>query len=177
MTATVYETANPVRLPGEVSVVNAGLPLFAEAIAEQGRPAVQLDWRIPGGGDPAVVAALRRLSGPRTAVIDAANAEVYRRLDRGVPEAVAVRPAAEVIPALDGERLILHSGPAIGYRDACDPLRRSMRSAVCAEGWAADPGQADALLASGQVRTGSAHDHQTGVPMGTAMGPRTPGWG
>src|ERR1700761_3588428 len=176
MTAAAYETANPVRLPGEVSVVNAGLPLFAEAIAEQGRPAVQLDWRIPGGGDPAVVAALRRLCGPKTAVIDAANAEVYRRLDRGVPQAVAVRPAAEVIPALAGERLILHSGPAIDYREACDPLRRSMRSAVCAEGWAANPRQADELLARRRVRTDSANAHQTVVPMATAMGPRTPVW-
>jgi hypothetical protein len=176
MTAAASETDHPVRLPDEVSVLNAGLPLFARAIADQGRPVVQLDWRIPGGGDPEVVAALRRLSGPRAAVIDQANAEVYRRLDRGVPEAVAVRPAAEVIPALDGERLILHSGPPIDYRDACDPLRRSMRSAVCAEGWADGPGRADALLASGQVRTGSANHHQTVVPMATAMGPRTPVW-
>ncbi|HEY1821176.1 MAG TPA: DUF1116 domain-containing protein [Trebonia sp.] len=176
MTASVYETANPVRLPGEVSVVNAGLPLFAEAIAGQGRPVVQLDWRIPGSGDPAVIAALRRLSGPKTAVVDEANNEVYRRLDRGAPQAVAVRPAAEVIPALAGQRLILHSGPAIDYREACDPLRRSMRAAVCAEGWAADPGQADTLLASGQVGTDSANAHQTVVPMATAMGPRTPVW-
>lgn len=176
MTASVYQSAKPVRLPGEVSVVNAGLPLFAEAIADQGRPVVQLDWRIPGGGDPAVVAALRRLSGPKTAVIDAANAEVCRRLDRGVPQAIAVRPAAEVIPALAGQKLILHSGPAISYRDACDPLRRSMRAAVCAEGWAPDPGRADALLASGQVRTDSANAHQAVVPMATAMGPRTPVW-
>ena len=176
MTAVAHEADPPVRLPDEISVLNAGLPLFAEAIAEQGRPVVQLDWRIPGGGDPKVVAALRLLSGPRAAVIDAANAEAYRRLDHGVPEAVAVRPAAEVIPALDGERLILHSGPAIAYSHAVDPLRRSMRSAVCAEGWATDPGQADVLLASGQVRTGSANEHQTVVPMATALGPRTPVW-
>jgi hypothetical protein len=176
MTAAARETDHPVRLPDEVSVLNAGLPLFAQAIADQDRPVIQLDWRIPGGGDPEVVAALRRLSGPRAAVIDAANAEVYRRLDRGVPEVVAVRPAAEVIPALDGERLILHSGPPIGYRDARDPLQRSLRAAVCAEGWAAGPGQADELLASGQVRTGSANHHQTVVPMATAMGPRTPVW-
>jgi hypothetical protein len=175
MTAAARETDHPVRLPDEVSVLNAGLPLFAQAIADQDRPVIQLDWRIPGGGDPEVVAALRRLSGPRAAVIDAANAEVYRRLDRGVP-VVAVRPAAEVIPALDGERLILHSGPPIGYRDARDPLQRSLRAAVCAEGWAAGPGQADELLASGQVRTGSANHHQTVVPMATAMGPRTPVW-
>ncbi|HEY2240266.1 MAG TPA: DUF1116 domain-containing protein [Streptosporangiaceae bacterium] len=176
MTAAAHETDHPVRLPDEVSVLNAGLPLFAQAIADQDRPVIQLDWRIPGGGDPEVVAALRRLSGPRAAVIDAANAEVYRRLDRGVPEVVTVRPAAEVIPALDGERLILHSGPPIEYRDARDPLQRSLRAAVCAEGWAAGPGQADELLASGQVRTGSANHHQTVVPMATAMGPRTPVW-
>jgi hypothetical protein len=176
MTASSSTTASPVRLPGEVSVVNAGLPLFATAIADQGRPVVQLDWRIPGGGDPAVVAALRRLSGPRAAVIDAANAEVYRRLDRGAPQVTGVRPAAEVIPALADGRLILHSGPAIAYGRACDPLRRSMRAAVVAEGWARDPEQADTLLASGQVRTDSANAHQTVVPMATAMGPRTPVW-
>ena len=176
MSGSLYEPATPVRLPGEVSVVNAGLPLFAEAIASQGRPIVQLDWRIPGGGDPDVVAALRRLSGPKTAVIDAANAEVYRRLDKGVPQATAVRPAAEVIPALGGEPLILHSGPHIDYGRACDPLRRSMRAAVVAEGWATSPNQAGMRLASGQVRTESANAHGVVVPMATAMGPRTPVW-
>jgi hypothetical protein len=176
MTVNGYETARQVRLPGEISVVNVGLPLFAEAIAEQGRPAVQLDWRIPGGGDPAALAALRRLSGPKTAVIDAANAEVYRRLDKGVPQLTAVRPAAEVIPALAGEQLILHSGPAIDYGRACDPLRRSMRAAVVAEGWATSPEHADVRLASGRVRTDSANAHGVVVPMATAMGPQTPVW-
>jgi hypothetical protein len=176
MTISDYEAARPVRLPREVGVVNAGLPLFAEAIGAQGRPAVQVDWRIPGGGDPGVVAALRQLSGPKTAVIDAANAEVYRRLDKGVPQATAVRPAAEVIPALAGEQLILHSGPAIDYGRARDPLHRSMRAAVVAEGWAASPEQADLRLASGQVRTDSANAHGVVVPMATAMGPRTPVW-
>lgn len=176
MTVAGHETAPPVRLPREVSVVNAGLPLFTEAIGEQGRPAVQLDWRIPGGGDTDVVAALRRLFGPKTAVIDAANTEVFRRLDKGVPRVTAVRPAAEVIPALASGRLILHSGPAIGYGRACDPLRRSMRAAVVAEGWAASPEEADTRLAAGQVRTGSANVHGVVVPMATAMGPQTPVW-
>src|SRR5262249_8603608 len=176
MSGSLYETAAPVRLPREVSVVNAGLPLFAEAIASQGRPVVQLDWRIPGGGDHDVVAALRRLSGPKAAVIDAANAEVYRRLDKGVPQATAVRPAAEVIAALDGEPLILHRGPHTAYERACDPLRRSMRAAVVAEGWATSPAQADMRLAAGQVRIESANAHGVVVPMATAMGPRTPVW-
>ena len=55
------------QLPDEVAVVNVGLPLFAASIAAQGRPSVQVDWRVPAGGDPVAVAALRRLFGPLTA--------------------------------------------------------------------------------------------------------------
>ena len=87
---------------------------------------MQVDWRIPAGGDPRAVAALRRLSGPRTAQVDAANAEVVRRLDTGVPMLVGVRRAEEVVPALAG-RVLLHPGPAIELDQVCDPLRRSMR--------------------------------------------------
>ncbi|MFD2356559.1 hypothetical protein ACFSTC_55840 [Nonomuraea ferruginea] len=146
------DTATPVRLPGEVNVVNIGLPLFAEAIAEQKRPVVQVDWRIPGGGDAEVVAALRRLYGRHAATIDAANKEVFRRLDRGAPQLVGVRTAGEVIPILAEGRVLLHCGPRIAIEDTVDPLRRSMRAAVCAEGWARDPEEADALLLDGSVR-------------------------
>ena len=58
--------SGPVELPERVGVVNVGLPLFADAVAEQGRTSVQVDWRIPAGGDPVAIAALRRLGGPRT---------------------------------------------------------------------------------------------------------------
>ena len=54
-----------VRLPEELSVVSAGLPLFADAISAQGRPVQQVDWRIPAGGDATAVAALQQLYGPR----------------------------------------------------------------------------------------------------------------
>src|SRR5207248_1867596 len=81
-----------------VAVVNVGLSLFAEAVAAQGRPVADVDWRIPAGGDLEAVAALRRLYGPRAAAIDAANAEVVRRLDRGVPLLVGLAPAAGVVP-------------------------------------------------------------------------------
>ena len=78
-------TSKAIELPDQVGVVNVGLPLFADAVADQGRPSVQVDWRIPAGGNLRAVAALRRLSGPRTAQVDAANNEVVRRLDKGVP--------------------------------------------------------------------------------------------
>ena len=165
-----------VRIPDAVSVVNVGLSLFAEAIEQQGRPVVNVDWRIPDGGDPRVVAALRRLFGPHTAVIDEANAEVLRRLDRGAPHLVRVQPAQEVIPVLRDGRVLLHCGPAIEVDRLCDPLRRSMCAAICAEGWAASANRAGALLDDGGVRLEPANAHGVVVPMATAMGPQTPVW-
>ncbi|WP_326644171.1 DUF1116 domain-containing protein [Streptosporangium sp. NBC_01755] len=173
---TAVETAALVRLPEEVNVLNLGLPLFAEAIGRQGRPVVQVDWRIPGGGDLAVVAALRRLYGPHARTVDAANQEVFRRLDRGTPHLVAVRTAADVIPVFAQGRVLLHCGPRISIERTTDPLRRSMRAAVCAEGWAGTPEEADALLRDGTVRLEPANEHGAVVPMATAMGPRTPVW-
>ena len=168
-------TTPPLQLPREVGVVNVGLPMFADAVAAQGRPAVQVDWRVPAGGDPEVLAALLRLSGTRTGQVDQANADVLRRLDTGVPRLVGVRPAGEVVPGLQG-RVLLHAGPALELGDAGDPLRRSMRAAVVAEGWADDVAAADVLLASGQVRLAPANESGGVVPMATVMGPTTPVW-
>ncbi|HVW32241.1 MAG TPA: DUF1116 domain-containing protein [Acidimicrobiia bacterium] len=162
-------------LPSELSVVNVGLSLFAEAIAAQGRPVADVDWRIPAGGDPEAVAALRRLYGPQAAAIDAANAEVVRRLDSGVPLLVGLAPAAEVVPGL-GERTILHCGPPIAWPDVCDPLRRSIRAAVMAEGWAGTPDEAGALVEKGEVTLRPANHHETAVPMASAIGPSAWMW-
>ena len=50
-------------LPQAVSVVNIGLPLFADSVAAQGADVVSVDWRVPAGGQPEAVAALGRLYG------------------------------------------------------------------------------------------------------------------
>jgi Protein of unknown function (DUF1116) len=162
-------------LPERARVVNVGLSRFAEAVARQGFEVVNVDWRIPGGGDPDVVAALTRLYGPKAASIDAANAEVLRRLECGAPKAIGVRAAADVVPGFEGTTL-LHCGPPIAYADAIDPLRRSMRAAVVAEGWADDVAGADRLLASGGVGLEPANRHEACVPMVTAIGPSQPVW-
>jgi hypothetical protein len=162
-------------LPERARVVNIGLSLFADAVTRQGFDVVNVDWRIPGGGDPDVVAALARLYGPRAAVVDAANAEVVRRLDAGTPRAIGVRAAADVVPGFEGSTL-LHCGPPVDYASAIDPLRRSMRAAVVAEGWAEDVAGADGLLASRRVGLEPANRHDTCVPMVTAIGPSQPVW-
>ena len=162
-------------LPEEVAVVNVGLPLFAEAIGAQGRPVADVDWRIPAGGDPEAVAALRRLYGARSAAIDEANAEVVRRLDTGVPFLAGLAPAADVVPDL-GDRTIIHCGPPIAWPDVCDPLRRSIRAAAMAEGWAGSPEEAGALVEKGEVTLEPANHHDTVVPMASAIGPSAWVW-
>ena len=168
-------TADPIVVPEEIGVVNVGLPLFAAAVTAQGRPAVQVDWRVPADGDPTTLSALRRLSGPLHEQVEEANAEVFRRLDTGVPVVTGVRPARAVVPGLS-ERTLLHPGPPMAADDACDPLRRSMRAAIVAEGWASDPAAADALLSQGEITLSPANEHGGVVPMATAMGPSTPVW-
>ena len=171
-TATSAATATRV-LPVDVEVVNVGLPMFADAVRDQGRAVQHVAWRPPAGGDPRVVAALTRLAGDRGPAIEEANAEVLRRLDTGVPFLVGVAPAAEVVPGMTG-RMLLHCGPAIGWERVCDPLRRSMRAAVVAEDWAADVDEADRMLTSGEVRLEPANHHDAVVPMASAIGPSAP---
>ena len=173
MDGAAADVAVPIELPSEVGVVNVGLGLLADAVRSQGRPVVQVDWRIPGGGDAETVAMLRRLFGPRAAAVDAANAEVVRRLDEGVPMLTSVEPAASVLPDLGG-RTVLHCGPPIAWEEMCDPLRRSVRAAVVVEGWAECPAAAGALLDRGDVLLQPANHQRVVVPMATAIGPSSP---
>lgn len=160
-------------LPTEVSVVNIGLPLFEQAIRDQGGQVVGVDWRIPAGGDPDVVDALARSYGPRAGAIDAANAEVLRRLDEGVPMLHAVDVASAVVPDL-GDRTILHCGPSIDFADMPDPLQRSVKAAIVAEGWVDDIDAARRLVEADEVTLRPANEHATVVPMATAIGPSAP---
>lgn len=165
--------STPPSLPQAVSVINVGLPLFADAVAAQGADVVSVDWRVPAGGLPEAVAALGRLYGRHAGKIDEANAEVVRRLDSGVPLLTGVAAVAEVVPGLP-DRTLLHCGPAIGYGDAPDPLRRSMRAAAVAEGWAASPRDAHRMLERAQIGLSPANEHRIVVPMATALEPGAP---
>ena len=160
-------------LPDRVGVVNVGLSLFADAIREQGAPVISVDWRVPAGGEPAAVAALGRLYGIHADRIEAANAEVLRRLDTGTPLLTGVTTVARAVPGLP-DRTLLHCGPAMGYAQAPDPLRRSMRAAAVAEGLADDFEQADARLAGEDIRLAPANEHRVVVPMATALGAGAP---
>lgn len=159
-------------LPDVVEVVNVGLPMFGDAVREQGRPVEDVDWRIPADGDPAAVRALIAVYGTHAETVDQANAEVLRRLDQGVPQLVGIATVADV-PGYGG-RTLLHCGPSISYGEAPDPLQRSMRAAAVAEGWATDPADAHGLLSDGAIALAAANEHDTVVPMASAVGPSQP---
>jgi hypothetical protein len=167
------ETTPAIVLPDEVSVVNLGLSLFADAVRDQAAPAQQVDWRIPADGQPDLVDILEQLDGPRAGAVDGANAEVVRRLDQSVALLVDVAPAQTLLPDLSG-RTLLHCGPQIAWPDVCDPLRRSMRAATVAEGWAESVEQADRILADGSIRLEPAYRYDTVMPMASAIGPSAP---
>ena len=160
-------------LPDRVEVVNIGLKRFETAVRDQGAPAVGVDWRIPAGGDLEAVAALASLLGPAADRIDAANAEVIDRLDRGVPMLLGIETAGAVIGGLESGT-ILHCGPPIDWTEMRDPLRRSVRAAVVAEGWAPDRAAADGMLHAGNIRLEAANEHATVIPMASAIGPSAP---
>lgn len=167
------KTLPVVELPEAVEVINIGLPLFEDAIRDQGGTVIGVDWRIPGGGEPEVVAALERLLGADDGAIEAANAEVLRRLDEGVPMLVDVVRAGDVVPDMD-EHTILHSGPALDFDELPNPLQRSIHAAVVSAGWAGDVDEANRHLRSGDYRLRPANEHSTVVPMASAMGPDDP---
>ena len=69
MSDTSREPRPRVVLPEQVAVVNVGLPMFGEALRAQGVRVVDVAWRIPAGGDEALVQALTQLYGPAAATV------------------------------------------------------------------------------------------------------------
>jgi len=163
------------KLPQNAAVINVGLPLFAEAIREQDAEVIHVDWRVPSGNSPVLLRALTDSYAMNSLEYDKANAEAIRRIDRGVPMLIGVASARDALSALP-DRTLLHAGPPIAYEFVCDPVRRSMRAATVAEGWAQDVETADRLLAEGSIALAAANDHGTVVPMASAIGPTTPVW-
>ena len=82
-----------------LSVVNLGLPSFADNLAAAGAEVVQVDWRPPAGGDAAIVDALDRIDAGPTDV-DAANQKAVEILLAGKPTLVDIGVAGEVVPGM-----------------------------------------------------------------------------
>src|SRR6266702_3663378 len=101
---------------------------------------------------------------PRRLKIEQANVEAVRRINAVDPVLVDVLPAGEVIPGM-GNRMILHSGPVVGWERMCGAQRGAVMGIIMFEGWADTPEAAEALAGSGPVALASNHDHGAVGPM------------
>jgi hypothetical protein len=158
-----------------VAAVNVGLSGFADALRAQGTPVVDVEWRPPGGGDPATVALLQRAWGEHGERIEAANRGALGAIEGSRPHAVAVARAGDVVDGLE-DGVLLHSGPPIAWERVSDPQRRALLAACLLEGWAADRDAAERLLAGGEVTLRSGNEHGHVGPMTGVCSPSMPVW-
>ncbi|MGY1837342.1 DUF1116 domain-containing protein [Blastococcus sp. SYSU DS0510] len=151
-------------LSGPPAIVAAGVDVFSDALRAQGADVQDVDWRPPGFGDAADLAALaldaRRATANRTAV---------ERLMAAGSLLVDVRPAREVIGLTD--RTLLHSGPPLEWENASGPMRGALVGACLFEGWADDVEEAEILLSTGAVTLEPCHHHRTVGPMAGVTSP------
>lgn len=137
-------------------VVNVGLRSFAESVAAQGLPVVDVDWK------PPLEPHLHKTA--KGVVIDDANDEVVRRINEGRPLLTGMGLAGETIPGFH-PRLLLHSGPPITWERMCGPQRGAVMGALVYEGIAADEQQAALLAERGEVEFAPCHHYGAVGPM------------
>jgi hypothetical protein len=149
-------------LAGPVRVVNIGLEAFARDLAAHGTPVAQVDWTPPAGGRQELLSALSILEREST---EKANQAVLEKILAAEPVLADVRRAGELIPELDGARLMLHAGPPIEWARMCGPLKGAVCGAAVFEGWAPDLAAAEKLAAQGGVRFAPNHHFGAVGPM------------
>jgi hypothetical protein len=150
-----------------ISVINVGLGSMTEAVNTQGVPVIDVDWKPPAEGVP------RLQTTPSGIDIDAANAEVCRRIKSGRPVLVGMGIAREAIPGMH-DRMILHAGPPIAWDRMCGPQRGAVMGALVYEGIAADEAQAAEIAASGSIEFSPCHHHHSVGPMAGVVSPSMP---
>lgn len=114
-----------------VAVVNVGLEGFARDLRAQNVPVIQVDWKPPAGGVPALI---DRLAALQRSEVDEANAATVKRKMDSRPLWRDVERAIDAIPGLEPDT-ILHSGPPIAFEEMCDPQQRAVEGAAVFEGW------------------------------------------
>jgi hypothetical protein len=135
-------------LAGEPRVATVGAQLLADALTAQAAPHLAVDWRPPEPGTEEALA--RVLADPRRT---AANAEAAARMLAAGASLIDVRHAAEVIGLRPGQ--FCHAGPPVEWERASGPLRGALIGAMLLEHLAADAEEAEELLASGRLASGT----------------------
>ncbi|MFF1356254.1 DUF1116 domain-containing protein [Streptomyces sp. NPDC058297] len=143
----------------DLSVINVGPAMFERDITAQGAQVTTLGWAPPGGGSPAVLAALDALEDPRVAErTEAANAEAVDRIVGARPMLVGFGRALDVVPGMT-PTTILHAGPPITWDRMAGAMKGAVTGALVFEGLARDLDEAERLAASGEITFSPCHEH------------------
>jgi hypothetical protein len=162
----------------ELAVINLGLASFAESLRAAGAAVVQVDWRPPGGGDPALQAALDACLGPDGDVradIAAATRQSVERLLQAKPTIVGIGTALADVPGMR-KNLVLHSGPPVEWDRMSGPTRGAVMGGLVYEGLAKNPEEAARLAASGAIEFAPCHHHRAVGPMAGIVTASMPVW-
>lgn len=107
--------------------------------------------------------------------IEKANKEAVQRMISGFPVLVDIAPAIEVIPGLE-DKMVLHSGPPIEWKDMCGAQKGATIGGLLFEGWAKNPGEAEKMLDNGEIKLEPNHHHMAVGPMAGTITPSMPVW-
>jgi hypothetical protein len=160
-------------------VLNVGARQFADTLAAAGAEHLHVDWRPPAQGDHELGALLARLwddtePGSVGARVREANEEALHRIFAADPVWEDVRPAREVWPEMDEQRLLFHSGPPISWERMCGPMQGAVIGAILLEGWADYEAAARKLAGEGDVRFSPCHHYGAVGPMAGLVSPSMP---
>jgi hypothetical protein len=162
----------------DLTVVNLGLASFATDLRRAGGTAIDVDWRPPAGGDPALLEALDACYGPDGAVradIAAATRRSVERLLAAKPVIAGIGTALAVVPGMRKD-LVLHAGPPVEWERMSGPTRGAVMGGLVYEGLAKSPQEAAKLAAAGAVEFAPCHHHATVGPMAGIVTASMPVW-
>ena len=153
-------------------VANVGVAGFGESARLGGAEVVDIDWRPIEGADPALAWLLGRLIGESG--IDRANAVAVEHVLAAKPVLVDIAlHARDVWPDLV-RKILLHAGAPLPWSRMCGPMQGAAIGAALYEGWAKTPGEAERMIARGEVRFETCHDRGAVGPMAGIVSPSMP---
>ena len=157
----------------QLHVLNIGLSSFADSITRAGGSVLQIEWAPPAQGQQEVGRALARLVNLLS--VETANQTAFDAYQSAQPVLNGVGTASQVLPNI-AERMILHSGPPIAWKDMCGPMKGAIIGAILYEGWAENLTMAEAMASSGEIAFEPCHHHNAVGPMAGIISPSMPVW-
>ena len=151
-------------LTGPPGVVAAGAGLLAEALRAQAVEVIEVEWQPPPS---AAEDALAAVTADRRRA--AANRRALEAMLAAGAVLVDVRPAGAALGLQPGQ--LLHAGPPLAWDRASGPMRGALIGAMLLEGLAADPGEAERRLGSGEVEFEPCHHRGAVGPMAGVVSP------